>query len=165
MRSLMLSLFAVMVFTGCASGWEGMDYDQRQLYNTGFLFKPECEFDADGQPDRARCADYRLVNHKKHTPSWSDARLTTREGFFYKPTTPGPMPDVEIPDDLTIHWNSRVSKTEVDCFRLMKRTNPRPEFYPTACYDPILKEAHVTHGDWPALLHEIRHHREGRFHD
>jgi len=164
MRTLVFSLFAVIAFTGCASGWEGMTPEQRRIYNTG-PFQPECLFDEMGDPHRDRCNDFRLINHKSYN-TWGGMRLATGEGFFYRPTKPGPMPsNISIPDGLKIHWYSRVSATEAACFQLMKRTNPRPEFYPTACYDPIFKEAHVTRGDWVALQHELRHHKEGRFHD
>lgn len=161
---LITLILIVVAVTGCASGWDGMTQAERQRYNTG-PFQPECRFDEAGTPDRSRCNDFRLINHKSNN-AWEGARLATGEGFFYRPTTPGPMPDdVHIPDGLKIVWHDRVSSTEATCYQLMKRTEPRPQFYPTACYDPIFKEAHVTYGDWVALKHEIRHFTEGRFHD
>lgn len=162
MTKLLTSALLVLALAGCASGWDGMTEKQRKTYNTG-PFQPECVFSESGYPFQARCNDFRMINHKANNRR-KDAILTTGQGFYVKPFHPE-YEEIDIPEDVKVTWYDAVSKTEVACYQLMKRTNPRPEFYPVACYDPIFKEIHVTYGDYPALKHEIRHHQEGHWHD
>lgn len=154
MRPLIIIMLMSILLAGCMAP---MTEDERRRYNSGPLF-PECKFDEQGQPDRARCNDFRLVNHNKYV-TWSGWRITTGGGFFLTPARPQ-HENIEIPDGVHVVWHDRVSKTEVACRRLM---GDQP-VYPTACHHPATDVIHVTRGDWPALRHEIRHRTDGQWH-
>lgn len=143
----------------------GMTFAERATYNSA-PWGAECVFDENGQPTNATglvgCKDYRWQNHHKHAPRGGFNTLTA-DGFYLTPAYPGANP-IDIPDDMNVVWYPQVSQVEVVCFDLQREFNGHGE-YSTSCYDARLKMAHVTHGDWAVLEHEIQHHAVGAFHD